>query len=326
MGVPHRAVAPAVGSVRGRAVVEDSWEETAPRAGGGGRRNGGASGGGTSSGVDGGEEEEEDDGVLAAAGSDKPGFEQWVDALSSRPDTSVGGASVGMWNAGVGAVQLLVVRGKKAAVMGHVRGGVKFLAPEEALYLLDDAHLALVPVPSHPPLATTPAGTLIIPPDAVADPLPFHIAYATLLAATSLPTYLVYSHLRSAGFVVLRHVPAALPPSSAAVLALVPVDASLLVGDDDGDSPRLPQHEIRREAPISPAFDVYARDGFSSFRISAPGPPDFYVAVAEYAHLFLRCAVVRAQLLRVHPPTHTHPSNTLAAHMTRRRRLASWRS
>ena len=41
MEVPHRAVAPAVGSVRGRAVVEDSWEEAAPRAGGGGRRHDG---------------------------------------------------------------------------------------------------------------------------------------------------------------------------------------------------------------------------------------------------------------------------------------------
>lgn len=36
---------------------------------------------------------------------------------------------------------------------------------------------------------------------------------------------------------------------------------------------------VTAEADVTPDYDVYARDGISAFKLSAPGPPDFYVAV-----------------------------------------------
>lgn len=35
------------------------------------------------------------------------------------------------------------------------------------------------------------------------------------------------------------------------------------------------------EAPLTPVFDVYCRDGINTFRASAPGPPDFFVLVQK---------------------------------------------
>jgi hypothetical protein len=35
------------------------------------------------------------------------------------------------------------------------------------------------------------------------------------------------------------------------------------------------------EPALAPLFDVYARDGITSFKPSAPGAPDFYVLIAR---------------------------------------------
>ena len=80
----------------------------------------------------------------------------------------------------------------------------------------------------------------------------FEDAYMFLASRVPLfDEFLVYSQLRAASFAVVLH------KGTNNHAALI---------EKDG---------------LVPSFDVYARDGITSFRPSAPGPPDFFVVVAK---------------------------------------------
>ena len=76
-------------------------------------------------------------------------------------------------------------------------------------------------------------------------------------------------HLRSIGLIALRHCAV---PASAAAAAPPP---ALLVRADAGAAEAVPEPDLQ------PTYDVYARDGISTFKLATPGPPDFYVCVAS---------------------------------------------
>jgi hypothetical protein len=188
--------------------------------------------------------------------------------------------SLGRWDAEERAVELVQARGKKIGVMGRSIFGVRYLWPEEALFLLDEGSLLLIhedeqvgtddaadasgseaEAPSMPAAARSnlPAA----PPSFRFRP--FETAYMFLLRqCVSLGHYLVYSNLRNAGLVVFRHTP---PHATASAAAPAAVYA---IGSDGCLEP---------SRSFLPAFDVYARDGLSAFKPSAPGSPDFYVVV-----------------------------------------------
>jgi hypothetical protein len=74
----------------------------------------------------------------------------------------------------------------------------------------------------------------------------FEDAYMFLASRVpSFDQFLVYSQLRAASFAVVLH------------------------------------KGSNQQGDLVPIFDVYARDGITSFRPSAPGPPDFFVTVAK---------------------------------------------
>ena len=92
--------------------------------------------------------------------------------------------------------------------------------------------------------------------------LPFQEAYELLLRHSDFAKFIAYGYLRNAGLVVLMHKP---DPSGA-------IGNSTAAGSGAGDQPR------RR---LNPDFDVYARDGVTTFKLSSPGPPDFYVVLSK---------------------------------------------
>ena len=94
---------------------------------------------------------------------------------------------------------------------------------------------------------------------AIADDVDLSLYYsfedAYMFLASNVPSFdefLVYSHLRASSFAVVIH------------------KGSSYLDNDSMDKDEL-----------VPSFDVYARDGITSFRPSAPGPPDFFVIVAK---------------------------------------------
>ena len=96
--------------------------------------------------------------------------------------------------------------------------------------------------------------------------MPFQDAYGLLVSNTNWAHFLVYSQLRSAGLVVFRHREMGVNPAD-----IVPRTQTLLYPGP-----------LREEPPLQPHFDVYARDGITAFKPTAPGVPDFYVIVADY--------------------------------------------
>ena len=94
------------------------------------------------------------------------------------------------------------------------------------------------------------SGLITIDPNEYNKYLSFQDAYNFLMQYVTLPVFLVYSHLRMDGFIVLHHQP----------------------NYNTGELSINQQHLV-------PIFDVYARDGINTFRISAPGPPDFYITL-----------------------------------------------
>lgn len=67
------------------------------------------------------------------------------------------------------------------------------------------------------------------------------------------------------------------PPATAAAAAAAVAPASS--PPSSALPPSASRWVITREADVTPDYDVYARDGISAFKLSAPGPPDFYVCV-----------------------------------------------
>lgn len=110
----------------------------------------------------------------------------------------------------------------------------------------------------------------------------------------SLPVYLVYAHLRSQDFRVLRHSPGRLD--------LLKRQQELKAIQGDGIRRQLAnlRHLVRSsiaEAPppsipadggIAIAWDAYQPN--SQFAKTNPGPPDFYVAVTYYNKMFVNFA------------------------------------
>lgn len=103
---------------------------------------------------------DDDDCVLTE--KDKPGFSRWTETLSSREKHKPADSCIGKWLPAERLVELVQQRGKKHATTGFVRGGAKLLHPEEALYLLDEGVLFLLPfktrVPARSCEATTASG------------------------------------------------------------------------------------------------------------------------------------------------------------------------
>ncbi len=147
------------------------------------------------------------------------------------------------------------------------------------------------------PQAPQPQGVMSLP-----------AAYSFLLEHVPLHRYLVYQHLRSLGLVALRHAPSGSAPQLAAGAppllmhgrgyerhmyapsddqaarrqnssGFAPAGGSSAASSIVSPAPSASSWLFSREADIAPDFDVYARDGISSFKVSAPGPPDFYVCV-----------------------------------------------
>lgn len=295
-----------------------------------------------------------DDDDLVLIDSDKPGFHKWADALTSREIHKVPESCIGKWLSAERLVELTQQRGKKHSTIGFVRGGVKLLHPEEALYLLDEGTLFLTPLmsrkaaPAQPPAAAAPPPPEVPPADGVDAPgfdaagsgaagappvdapasaaaaapssdaaapaaatssaaaadataaasadaaalgkrrrpvtspdaeayMPFQQAYELLMRNSDPRVSLTYSLLRSQGLVPLRHRKYA------------------TAADDVDPGPQPPRRRLLLPTPhdeplLEPVFDVYARDGISSFKPSAPGAPDFYVCIA-------RCVRRRGALL-----------------------------
>ena len=98
--------------------------------------------------------------------------------------------------------------------------------------------------------------------------MPLPAAYELLVRHCNMAHFMVYSQLRSAGLVVYRH----------------RAYAHVTSGDAAPPQPEIVDLALPmagREAVLVPLFDVYARDGITTFKPSAPGAPDFYVIVAE---------------------------------------------
>jgi hypothetical protein len=95
--------------------------------------------------------------------------------------------------------------------------------------------------------------------------LPFQEAYMLLGSAVDWDAFTTYSALRAQAFVVIPHAAALEVPPPGAGHAEEAVGTGLVHG----------------ECPLVVAFDVYARDGVSAFRMSAPGAPDAYVMIAH---------------------------------------------
>jgi len=319
----------------------------------------------------GGEEAEEDDELVLTDPADpgKPGFQRWVDALSSRDATMPSNQCLGRWSRYEALVEVLVARGKKIQNLGFSRGSERLLRPEEALLLVDEGAMVLVDVAANAAAASSAAvaasateGAPASGPDAAsgvgssANPalgdslpfddgsgkvwrvMPFHKAYALLLGQLDLPTYTVYSQLVNIGFMAYRHKPLSATVDATAISAaggVAAVSRPLITGDDqpppappgtpiytppavagahalwtgtravsvtelDDVAPPAsasttaaggsggvaslvwtPEGLLAPEAELVPVFDVYTRDGLTSFKPSAPGAPDFYCLVAK---------------------------------------------
>ena len=98
--------------------------------------------------------------------------------------------------------------------------------------------------------------------------MPLQASYELLVRNCDARCMLTYSLLRSQGLVPLRHRKYATP------------------ADGAGLGPQPPRRRILFPVPhdeplLEPVYDVYARDGITSFKPSAPGAPDFYVCVAR---------------------------------------------
>jgi len=124
---------------------------------------------------------------------------------------------------------------------------------------------------------TAKAGASHLPPSSSLL-MPFEAAYMFLASYCAMDHVLVYSALRDAGFVVQRHRPVRLSAASAPTnpsKSLAPVAASL------SEYSCALQKAVGQLGPtepfLIPVYDVFARDGVTAFRPSAPGPPDFYV-------------------------------------------------
>ena len=119
--------------------------------------------------------------------------------------------------------------------------------------------------------AAAPAPSLL-PQAPMATPMYLSLpaSYEFLLRFVPLGEYLVYLHLRSMGLIALRHCAAPAPAAGAAAPPAAP-PATLLYTPGAGVAP---------ERDFVPVYDVYARDGISTFKLATPGPPDFYVCVA----------------------------------------------
>jgi hypothetical protein len=263
---------------------------------------------------------------------------RWSDTLISREKHKVSESCIGRWLPAERLVELTQQRGKKHAMTGFIRGGLKLLHPEEAMYLLDEGSLYLLPfktctssvcpaavascsfnavvecavvdnihvehVVSCSEEAATHASGIdeftspVCLASAEANPatvalfavsgslgskrkredsikaqnseyIPFKEAYELLLRHCNFHHSQVYSLLRSQGLLPIRHRKFTVEPGPGAP----PVRLLLL-----------PQpHE---EALLEPVYDVYARDGITSFKPSAPGAPDFYVCIARCENLF----------------------------------------
>lgn len=173
-------------------------------------------------------------------------------------------------------------------------------APAPAAEPVNPLVAALAPLGYRPPAGIPAYMTKPHP-----EVLPLRYAYELLLRYTSLPHYLVYSSLLSSGLIVVRHRKAwahqaneaAKAAQADAAKALAAESSLSLGGVDDasgaapflsaaaaataaqsGSTPLIPP--AGSEARLEAAYDVFARDGITTFKPSAPGPPDFFVVVA----------------------------------------------
>jgi tRNA-splicing endonuclease subunit sen54 N-term len=233
----------------------------------------------------------DDDEQVLEHDPDKPGFLKWVDTLTTRKVAPHKSACIGVILQDTNQIEVIQSKGKKIAVMGYNSKSKKFLHPEEALFLLDEGTFYLLD-PSKQSRSAESVETSVSPMEdsdmkepALNSFLPFDEAYETLLALTDLPSYLVYSHLRSNGMAVVRHdvslVSQTAGPADEYQVVLPSLELAKFAGVYTESL-----KQVCTEPPIYPTYDVYVRDGITSFRPSAPGPPDFYVVVTG-AHSFV---------------------------------------
>lgn len=119
---------------------------------------------------------------------------KWIEALSQERSKILreqrvereGGLVKGEWNKDLQLVELEKEMGKFWTYMGFIDSSRKWLFPEEALFLME-------------------TNTLVV--NYKGLPLSIQQAYAAFLGSVTMTTdcYLVYSHLRRLGYVVLRH-------------------------------------------------------------------------------------------------------------------------
>lgn len=241
----------------------------------------------------------EDDDWVIKQDADKTGFAKWIETLTSRVFTDPKNCCVGRWCSELNAIEILQQKGKKHFSMGFFKNGVRYFHPVEALWLLDEGSLLVFTlesticdtklvqeVPTAPEkvfVNLTQDNVIVTGTKRERDEesvyigsedlsvyraemfMPFSETYMFLVSKLNWDEYVVYSHLRSSGFVVLPHLQA---------------DVSKLGSPQPVEEP-LRNTLLPYELPLVPIFDVYVRDGITSFRPSAPGPPDFFLILVS---------------------------------------------
>lgn len=238
----------------------------------------------------------EDDDWVIKQDADKTGFAKWTETLTSRVFTDIRNCCVGNWCSTTNAIEILQQKGKKHFSMGFHKNGVRYFSPVEALWLLDEGGLYIftsaspkfdlqmvhdIPTAPEKPfvhLVDSECASVGVKrersekePDAseshdakesVDQLMTFPQAYMFLVSKLNWNEFVVYSHLRSNGFVVLPH---------------AQMESNAARKHSANTKKPMKTHLLPFEQSLNPVFDVYVRDGITSFRPSAPGPPDFYV-------------------------------------------------